>query len=523
MRYLIQLITIALLLLPGFILAAEKNVVSDPEPVLLRGPYLQMAGSSTITIRWRTDAAERGVVKYGISPESLLQVAESRFISMEHSVQINGLRPATRYYYSIGGVTHTLRGDSTYYFTTMPLPGSNGRYCIAALGDCGNNSVNQKQVRDQVMKYLKGDELTAWLLLGDNAYESGTDAEYQHNFFAVYQQQLLKNYPLFPTPGNHDYRDIGPYRKTAGQGQEYAYYKNFSVPQQGELGGVPSGNPAYYSFDIGNIHFLSLDSYGKDSAMLRMYDTLSAQVQWVKKDLEQYAGKGWIVAFWHHPPYTMGSHNSDKENELIKIRENFIRILERYGVDLVLCGHSHGYERTKLIHGHYGMESSFDATVHQLSNADGMYNEVTGSCPYIKKSGNEPGTVYVVSGSAGKIDSRVQSAFPHNAMQYSNVTEGGGLMLEVEGNRLDLRWICADGEVRDQFTMIKEMPEKTVVYVKKGEQVTLSAAFPAEVYYWNGKKGERQLRVKPAKRKTLYRVLDRSGCIKQEFEVITGK
>ncbi|MGN6294294.1 MAG: purple acid phosphatase family protein [Chitinophagaceae bacterium] len=521
MRYLLQVVFVILLLLPGSIMAADTR--PDPEPVLLRGPYLQVAGSATITIRWRTDVAERGVVRYGTLPDSLLQVSESRSISMEHIVQLTGLQPATRYYYSIGGITHTLRGDSSYYFTTMPLPGSKGKYRIAALGDCGNNSVNQRQVRDEVIKYLKGSELTAWLLLGDNAYESGTDAEYQHNFFAVYQQQLLKNYPLFPAPGNHDYRDIGPYRKTAGQGQEYAYYKSFSMPQQGELGGVPSGNPAYYSFDIGNIHFLSLDSYGKDSAMLRMYDTLSAQVQWVKKDLEQYAGKGWIVAFWHHPPYTMSSHNSDKENELIKIRENFIRILERYGVDLVLCGHSHGYERTRLINGYYGMEASFDAAAHQLSGSSGRYDGTVSSCPYIKKSNNEPGTVYVVSGSAGKIDSRVQTDFPHNAMHYSNVTEGGGLMLEVEDNRLDLRWICADGEVRDQFTMIKAVPEKTIAYVKKGKPVTLTAAFPSEVYYWNGKKGERQFSIKAVNKRTLFQVRDEAGCIKQEFEILISK
>jgi acid phosphatase type 7 len=52
----------------------------------------------------------------------------------------------------------------------------------------------------------------------------------------------------------------------------------------------------------------------------------------------------WTVVYFHHPPYTKTSHNSDAEIELIRMRENFIRILERNGVDLVLSGHSHGYE-----------------------------------------------------------------------------------------------------------------------------------------------------------------------------------
>jgi hypothetical protein len=134
-----------------------------------------------------------------------------------------------------------------------------------------------------VLNYSKENPLDAWLLLGDNAYESGTDAEYGKNFFGVYKEDLLKNLPLFPTPGNHDYRDIDKYRGKSQQSQEVAYYKNFTMPVKGEAGGVPSNNPAYYSFDIGNVHFLSLDSYGKDIEGNRMYDTLSAQVQWVKK------------------------------------------------------------------------------------------------------------------------------------------------------------------------------------------------------------------------------------------------
>ncbi len=47
--------------------------------------------------------------------------------------------------------------------------------------------------------------------------------------------------------------------------------------------------PAFYSYDIGNVHFLSLDSYGKeDSNSTRLYDTAGAQVQWIKKDLTAF-------------------------------------------------------------------------------------------------------------------------------------------------------------------------------------------------------------------------------------------
>ncbi len=110
------------------------------------------------------------------------------------------------------------------------------------------------------------------------------------------------------------------------------------------------------------------------------------QVQWIKKDLAANKNKDWVIAYWHHPPFTMGSHNSDKEDELVKIRENFIRILEREGVDLVVCGHSHLYERSKLINGHYGLENTFNDKQHSVSNSTAFYNGSHNSCPYIKST-----------------------------------------------------------------------------------------------------------------------------------------
>src|SRR5262249_16047494 len=142
---------------------------------------------------------------------------------------------------------------------------------------------------------------------------------------------------------------------------------------------------------------------GIEEGQYRLYDTLGPQVQWVKKDLEANKKKGWVIAYWHHPPYTMGSHTSDKEDELVHIRENFIQIRERYGVDLILCGHSHDYERSKLMKGHYGPEASFNSGF-LVNNSSGAYDGTPNSCPYLKDSATGyKGTVYVVSGSAGQL------------------------------------------------------------------------------------------------------------------------
>lgn len=432
----------------------KKAYRSNYKPSLIRGPYLQSATSTGMTIRWRTDEKDKSVLKYGSSPDLLDHQVKDEALLTEHIVKVSGLKPLTKYYYAIAGAEQVLQQGADNSFMTLPLPGDAVHtYRIAAFGDCGNNSVNQRNVRDQMLKQLGNNPLNAWILLGDDAYSYGKDAEYQANFFNVYKDDLLKKYPLFPSPGNHDYHDEPQESEEVQQNGTVAYFQNFTVPIAGEAGGIPSHTKAYYSYDLGNIHFISLDSHGEENGK-RLSDTTGKQTQWLKKDLEENKNKTWVVVYWHHPPYTMGSHNSDNQQELVNVRKNLLPVLERYGVDLVLCGHSHDYERTKLIAGHYGPEATFDATKFNLSTSSGKNDGTADSAPYLKDKTNK-GTVYVLAGSAGQLGG-TQKTFPHDAMYYSNADVGGALLLEVTGKKLDVSWVCADGKVRDHFTMQKK-------------------------------------------------------------------
>lgn len=165
------------------------------------------------------------------------------------------------------------------------------------------------------------------------------------------------------------------------------------------------------------------------------------------------------MAYWHHAPFSLGSRNGETEADMTAIRTNFIRILERYGVDLILCGHSHNYERTRLQKGFYSYEADFNAGVHNLSSSSALYDGSTASCPYLKDTLTNAGTVYVVAGSAGQLGA-ASAGYPHDAMYYANTSIGGSMILEVEGNRLDAKWICADGVIRDRFTMMKTVNTK---------------------------------------------------------------
>ncbi|MCF2447231.1 metallophosphoesterase [Dyadobacter sp. CY345] len=484
---------------------------------LIRGPYLQVATSISMVIRWRTDVAATSRVQFGNTSNNLDKKIEDNALVTEHEIKLTGLTPMTKYFYSIGSLSTVYQGDPNNYFETTPIPGTKGKYRFGVLGDCGTNSAFQGNVRDQLTNYLGKDYMNALLLLGDNAYSQGKDPEYQSNFFNHYKDNFLKKFPVFPTPGNHDYGNDDPNRQID---HKIPYYDIFTLPVKGESGGVPSENEAYYSYDYGNVHFLSLDSYGKEDQSTRLYDTLGKQVQWIKADLAANKNKDWVVAYWHHPPFSLGSRNGETENDMIKIRENFIRILERNGVDLILCGHSHVYERTRLIQGFYNYSGSFNNAVHNVSQSSGKYDGSDNSCTYIKSSNANKGTVYVVTGSAGQLGSP-SPGFPHKAMYYSNAELGGSLMLEVEGNRLDAKWVGIDGQIRDKFTIVKDVNQNRTIEIESGKSVNLEASFNGQ-YVWSTGANSRTISVTP-NADADYTVKDVQNCLTDVFHVKVTK
>ncbi len=483
------------------------------QAALLRGPYLQVGTSTSIIVKWQTSVPTDSQVKIGTTSGTYSKTVESSTLTTEHELIISQLLPDTKYYYTIGSSLQILQGDQSNYFTTYPNPGTDRKFRFWITGDCGNNSTNQRQVRDQYLNYAGSESTDGWLLLGDNAYNSGLLTEYDPNFFAQYQGSIMKHTVLWPAPGNHDYANNAALQVS----KLVPYYDLFTVPSQAEAGGVASQTESYYSYNIGSTHFISLDSYGIEEASLRLYDTLSPQVVWLKKDLAANQ-QTWTVVYWHHPPYTKGSHDSDSEGELVSMRENFLRILERNSVDLVLCGHSHSYERSKLMKGHYGFSSSFDALSFNKSTSSANYNSSVNSCPYVKRTDKRgEGIVYVVAGSAGQVDGSV-AGFPHPAMYFSDRTNGGSLILEVEKNRLDLKWLSADGVMRDSFTMMKDVTKTKSLKILYGDKIELAASWVG-TYTWNNKNETTPSILVSPKTDTVYTVRDNFKCLTDSFKI----
>ena len=317
----------------------DAHVVAGVVQALPRGPYVQSATPNSIVIRWRTDEWSDSRVVYGAGPQQLDAAVVDPTQTTEHVVTLSALDPDTKYYYAVGTGDEILAGgDTDHFFVTSPVPGISRPTRIWVLGDSGTGNSNARAVRDAYYDFSADRHTDLWLMLGDNAYDNGTDSDYQDAVFDVYPEMLRRSC-LWPTLGNHDAFSAN------SDDESGVYYDIFTLPRQGEAGGLPSGTEAYYAFDFANIHFVVLDSHESNR------DVSGPMLTWLDQDLADTA-QDWVVAYWHHPPYSKGSHDSDDDSRLVEMRENAVPILESHGVDLVLAGHSHSYERSFLLDGH---------------------------------------------------------------------------------------------------------------------------------------------------------------------------
>lgn len=264
----------------SFDMRLTGNLPAAVTDTITRGPYLQMANQNAITIRWATNKANDSKVRWGTVFGTPGSSVTDTTKTTEHEIRLTGLTADTKYYYSIGTSTAILEETNKNFFNTAPPPTTPRKIRIAAYGDCGNNSANQVNVKNAYLNYMGSNTTDLWLLLGDNAYDLGSGAEYQSKFFNIYKNDLLKNITLFPTLGNHDYAS-NPARQ---DDHNIPYLSLFTLPKNGECGGLPSGKEEYYSFEYGDIHFICLDSYGEDQNK-RFYDTTSTQILWLKSTL----------------------------------------------------------------------------------------------------------------------------------------------------------------------------------------------------------------------------------------------
>lgn len=442
-------------------------------PRIMRRPFLQKAAPNSMTIKWRTRDPGETLLRYGQDPSTLDQVISGTsepapliFFDdgfnnkiTDHRVTIPGLAADTKYYYQIASENSAAASDFEQFFTTPPLPGTPAKTRIWVVGDSGLPGQGVLDVKDAYLQYTADTPTDVWLMLGDNAYNSGNDSEYQRGLFDIFPE-LLKNTPVWPTMGNHD-------------GYTKEYYGIFDLPTSGQSGGFSSGTEKYYSFDHGNIHFICLNSEENPSGM----------IEWLKNDL-QSTRSDWIIAFFHHGPYTKGSHNSDFENEHQISRGSYLPVLEDYGVDLVLSGHSHQYERSHLLDGHYRNSDDYRIEEHALDpgpgSSLGITDRQTGLFQYTNEyasyqkprtspnSGQISATVGASSflGSWSTTSDRDRYAITHpdpHPVHIATIRALGSMVIDVDGNTLRASYLDSNGQIRDQFEIRKSREESPAI------------------------------------------------------------
>jgi len=388
----------------------QNQIVSQ----IIRGPYLQKATDNSIVIKYRTNIPMASKIIYGTDSTNLGNIQVDSIARTDHTIEIFNLLADTKYFYTIESLNENIYpAASDVYFKSNPTVGTDKVFITADM----------------------------MLFLGDNAYTHGTDIEYQAAIFENMYEDKLKNTTAWSCIGNHEGLSANSINQTG------PYYDIFNFPKNGESGGIASGTEAYYSFDYGKVHFIILDSHQNSRAIGGpMYN-------WTMMDLQNTLAD-WIIVLFHHPPYSKGSHNSDSELQLVEMRQNFNPLLESYGVDLILSGHSHAYERSKYINGHYGLSNTFDSLTHIVGiNGAGDGNVNSDGCYYDALSGNEQelGTIYAVTGSAGRVSG---GALNHPAMHYS-VSHLGSSILRINEDTLELKFLRETGVIEDEFHIVK--------------------------------------------------------------------
>lgn len=439
--------TIAALLLASCTLLTSSGEIT-------RGPYLQLAHSTGITVVWRTsEELANPTVKYWRDDEDVSSVATRKILvrkatganalskipdgQVQYEATLSKLKRDTTYHYAIyDGDRALTSSEDELTFATHPKIGTEKTTRIWVVGDSGTGEQHQRDVHTAMRTYTAQAPIDFYLHVGDMAYGKGTDQQFQERFFEPYQQTLQEKV-CWAAMGNHEGFN------SSGKTGIGPFYDAYVCPIKAEAGGLPSGTETFYSFDYGNIHIICLNSHDIDRK------PEGAMAQWLVKDLARTKAK-WIVGFWHHPPYTKGTHDSDTEKQLIEMREYIMPILEDGGVDLVLSGHSHIYERTMLIDGAYHTPTTARGVV--FDDGDG---NPSGDGPYRKSGKVTPhnGTVAIVTGHGGALGRNSKGVIP---LMRSIVLDHGSTILDIEGDTLTGVMLDLRGRERDRFQILKK-------------------------------------------------------------------
>lgn len=280
------------------------GAVNQPPVVAIAGPQDQAAFDQGAPIAFAGSASdfEEGDLSAGLSWTSNLDGTLGSGASLTRSDLSVGVHTITASVTDGAGATTA---------SSITVEVASGDPVLVGAGDISNCSNDNDEATAQLLDAIPGTVIT----LGDNAYEDGSNADFANCYEPTWGRHKWRTSPAL---GNHEYH-------TPGASGYFAYF------------GAAAGDPTkgYYSYDLGTWHVIVLNS---ECAEVGGCQRTSPQGLWLEADLQANPSLC-TVAYWHKPRFSSGFHGNNSSSV------DFWQLLYDNGVDLVLNGHDHDYER----------------------------------------------------------------------------------------------------------------------------------------------------------------------------------
>ncbi|CAK4073051.1 unnamed protein product [Aphanomyces euteiches] len=355
-----------------------------------------------VAVSFASEQAEPFTVGFGIEGENCWCTAEStsdtytvangpyKYTSPYlHTAYLCNLQPLKTYVYSID--------TKSYSFFTPPRPGStDGPTVFGVVGDPGDTSDSSTTLKNLGQAY-HGLSIQALLIAGDYSYANGEHAVWDNWYVSTStaltddrryagQEQVFARVPQLGINGNHETITYGGHSYNSPFGgyfvdEDYlGYLKRTVSPISAQ---AKAAKRTYYSFDLGLVHLVFLDDYvgSKGHAVNPVGSTAwlherELQLSWLADDLSRVnrTHTPWVIVVKHNPYYnTWNDHQCQCSKAHFEIHDvdacwrgqyvsgspmyepacglqaKFEPLFVKYGVNAVMSGHVHGYERTAPI------------------------------------------------------------------------------------------------------------------------------------------------------------------------------
>ena len=415
--------------------------------------------SATMALKYREKGASAWTVVDATKCDEPTNVSAENYFKVE----ISGLKADTEYEYQIGKKNSTATDDWSKTYTFKTAPESIDEFSFIAIGDPqGYQWSDFKYAKAALDAATKETSEPAFIFNAGDIVDSGYEA-YQWNRYFKALGDYGAQFANFVAIGNHDTKNASNVLTNSDKNNYFAFHFNHPDAPENALvmdpdvyaGLSASGkvqvdnfNETIYSYNYGDAHFVVLNSgtyantgnetYPDDAAIFE------AQRAWLRNDLEENRDAKWTIVMLHEAIYHRKGGKQD--------RTTLADVIEEFGVDLVIEGHSHLYTRT------YPMK-------------DGQI--VTKTTTDVIEKGT--GTIYATIGS---------TTTGHDSIGDTNVelmqtiispdnAQAAYTTVSVKGNELTLTTKQLNGLVLDSFTIVanaeEEEPEVTEPEVTEPE------------------------------------------------------